>query len=197
MNIPTIEMPTEEAQAKYDEFRDVLMKNATNEERILKRGYRALAKGKKIIDLDDVMKNAGQDDNGFPKLAISRADGEFVYFQQRTDGGGVFSITTNFYGRDYSTRIVMPDGTFPQKVVYPTFTHTRWANYLRAVVPVIPNAIRPRFSIQNYHILFEPVWEYVPHPDPILLKRLSGSLFVVLAAWDLTELEQKVLKGRL
>jgi hypothetical protein len=41
------------------------------------------------------------------------------------------------------------------------------------------------------------VWEYVPHPDPILLKRLSGSLFVVLAAWDLTELEQKVLKGRL
>ena len=136
MNIPTIEMPTEEAQAKYDEFRDVLMKNATNEERILKRGYRALAKGKKIIDIDDVMKNAGQDDNGFPKLAISRADGEFVYFQQRTDGGGVFSITTNFYGRDYSTRIVMPDGTFPQKVAYLISKRTRWAKYLRAVVSV-------------------------------------------------------------
>lgn len=43
----------------------------------------------------------------------------------------------------------------------------------------------------------EAQWRPVPPVDPFLLKHLGGTLYVVLAQWDLTPLEQAVLAGRL
>jgi hypothetical protein len=64
-----------------------------------------------------------------------------------------------------------------------------------AVVPIVPPQYRPKFKLSNYHILWEADWKRVP-VDPILLKHLGGSLYAVLASWDLTEIEQAVLRGR-
>jgi len=67
----------------------------------------------------------------------------------------------------------------------------------RALVPMIPPKFRPTAKLSNYHIMFEAVWKPVPPVDPFLLKHLGGTLYVVLAQWDLTPLEQAVLAGRL
>lgn len=37
----------------------------------------------------------------------------------------------------------------------------------------------------------------LPPGDPLLLKHLAGTLYAVLAVWDLTELERAVFGGRM
>jgi hypothetical protein len=52
--------------------------------------------------------------------------------------------------------------------------------------------------MQNYHVLFEAVWSKAPPSDPFLLRRLGkGDLWLVLAMWDLTEVERAALAARL
>ena len=64
-------------------------------------------------------------------------------------------------------------------------------------MPIIPAPIRPKaMDLSRYFVLFEAEWQAIPPKDPLLLSRLSGSLYVILAAWDLTELERAVLAGR-
>jgi hypothetical protein len=65
----------------------------------------------------------------------------------------------------------------------------------RALVPLIPPWARPKAKLSNYHILWEADWTDVP-VDPALLKHLGGPLYVVLAVWDLTEVERSVLSLR-
>jgi len=52
--------------------------------------------------------------------------------------------------------------------------------------------------LSNYYILWESKeWEDLPETkDPFLLKRLSENLFVILGSWDLTDLEQSIIRGR-
>ncbi|MFI4852645.1 MAG: hypothetical protein ACIAZJ_26335 [Gimesia chilikensis] len=59
--------------------------------------------------------------------------------------------------------------------------------------PVSPPALLPVGNLANYQILWEAEWETVP-VDPMLLKHLGKSLYVVLAQWDLTPLEQGILR---
>jgi hypothetical protein len=64
---------------------------------------------------------------------------------------------------------------------------------LKSAVPHIPANLRPKFKLNNYHILFEVQnWEEYP-VDPFLLKRVVGNLFIVIAEWELTELEASLL----
>lgn len=66
---------------------------------------------------------------------------------------------------------------------------------LTSPVPHIPPDCRPKFGLNNYHILFE-VKEWKSYPvDPFLLRRISGMLFVVEAEWELTELEASLLES--
>jgi hypothetical protein len=59
-------------------------------------------------------------------------------------------------------------------------------------VPPIPPRFRPG-QPDRYHILWEAEWAKVPPRDPALLRALGDGLYVVLAVWDLTELERAVL----
>jgi hypothetical protein len=63
------------------------------------------------------------------------------------------------------------------------------------VVPSIPPRLRPPSALADYFILWEAAWESIP-TDPMLLRRLSGSLYAALAVWDLTDLERAVLGMR-
>ena len=55
----------------------------------------------------------------------------------------------------------------------------------------------PTGKLDNYYILFEVVqWDDVPvAADPYLLKRINANAFVVLAEWDVTVVEQAVMRG--
>jgi hypothetical protein len=67
---------------------------------------------------------------------------------------------------------------------------------LKTIVPKIPASLRPKGDLNKYYILWEvEKWQAVPK-DPYLLKRLTKNMFVILAGWDLTELERSVIAGR-
>jgi len=218
MNVPTITMPQIEAKQALDAYRKGLQiaGNSTaayrrNEEndRALMEAYQALAAGRRILDLHEVMQEAGCDDQGRPRLAICPAHVRWCYFNlqwlQRNQGSfgnnrrcGVFATTRAMLYRPSATRsrVEVPVGCFPG------IKRLGWGSLYRAMVPSIPPQYRPVHSrhgerrytdLKRYHILWEADWEEVPH-DPMLLKHLSGALYVVLAKWDLTELEQAVLK---
>ena len=66
-----------------------------------------------------------------------------------------------------------------------------------AVTPMIPPELRPApTAMRDHYILWEAEWQHVPH-DPLLLRRIHGSLFTVVGQWNLTSIEQQVLAGRL
>jgi hypothetical protein len=71
-----------------------------------------------------------------------------------------------------------------------------------ARVPMIPANVRPKTGAeQDWYILWEvEKWadnqrSIIPDLDPYLLKHLGGSLYAVLAEWDLTDLERSIMKA--
>lgn len=67
-----------------------------------------------------------------------------------------------------------------------------------ATIPTMPPEIRS-VAKKDHILLWEPEWRKQnaqvqrPPRDPALLERLSGNLYVVLATWDLSELEAAAL----
>lgn len=50
----------------------------------------------------------------------------------------------------------------------------------------------------KYHILWEAEWAPIPPRDPMLLRRIGeADLWVVVAHWDLTEVERAALATRI
>ena len=67
----------------------------------------------------------------------------------------------------------------------------------KAQLPLIPVHLRPKRGLENYHILWEAEWEPIPPRDPYLLRRIGkADLWLVVAHWDLTEVERAVLATR-
>jgi hypothetical protein len=106
----------------------------------------------------------------------------------------------NAWARDAHrhTYIDLPTDSFPRR-------SAKWGRHFAAMTPLVPIHLRPKprqgnpqGALANYHILFEAEWRPVPPKDPLLLRRVGqADLWVVLAAWDLTEVERAVLAGRL
>ena len=66
-----------------------------------------------------------------------------------------------------------------------------------AQVPIIPLHLRPKRGIENYHVLWEAEWRPIPARDPYLLRRIGkADLWLVVAQWDLTEVEKAALSTR-
>jgi len=191
MNIESITMAKPDARAAFVEYRDALKARHTAEDEALMRGYKALAKGQQVIDLHNVMRAAGLDEEGRPRLAICRADIGWVRFR-RYDRRFEFSDAPDtFWGiqnRHRRLYVDLPKETWPDDKL------TR--RDCRAIVPPIPPRFRPQGSLSRYHILWEAEWQDVP-TDPLLLRHLGGALYAVLAQWDLSALERAVLRGRL
>ena len=188
MNVQFIQMEQQKAKAILKEYGSVLQTNRDATYLALRQGYRALSKGLRFIDVGEVIKSAGLDHLKRPRLAICRADAARVYFNGRDHGAGEYR--TDRWGNSRATRrsIVMPPGTFADR------DQKRYEPW-QAIVPLIPPPLRPPRALSNYHLLWEADWSAaVPH-DPILLRRLAGLLFVVLAQWDLTPLEQAIMRG--
>lgn len=195
MNVNTILITQDEAEQKLESYRSLKQRQRTTEDDLLQSLYQRIRAGGRVLNLVEVFKQTGLNDQGQPRLAIARADWGQVHFTPRVDfsgnwwisGAGGFGFNTRWNNRATRQGVVLPSGTFDDKKLI--------RNSLRSPVPHVPPEFRPPFALSNYHILFE-VKEWQAYPvDPFLLKRISGYLYVVMAEWELTELEAMVLSS--
>lgn len=145
--------------------------------------YKRIAQGKTVIRALESIRSAGLGADGCPKLAISRADMPLCYWRP-TSNKCTFGER---YGRSRSRKTIAMD--------WPGLQSPKWE--AEAVVPLIPVHLRPRRGIENYHILWEAEWTKRYPVDPYLLRRFGGDAWLVVAAWDLTDVERAVMAGRL
>jgi hypothetical protein len=157
----------------------------------IQRLYDAIAKGKVVIQALASITAAGLGPDGLPKLAIVRADAKDCHLYLRHDGGARFSANDWQPDRNRRTYVDMPAGSFP-------LDSSRRYTHHAAMTPLVPIHLRPKRGLANYHVLFEAEWSRVVPRDPMLLRRVGHSdLWIVCAAWDLTEVERAVLAGHL
>lgn len=150
--------------------------------------YKRIAQGKTVIRALESIRNAGVDENGLPKLAICRADMTLCYYKTRRDevqfGEGRWWNHQNKIARNSKTVPMDWPGTKELDGTY------------QATVPLIPVHLRPRRGLANYHILWEAEWTKRYPVDPYLLRRFGGDAWLVVAAWDLTDVERAVMSSR-
>lgn len=186
MNVHQIKVDQTEARRRFQEYRAAVRRRHNAEDHEIMRVYRELARGRAVIDAAQAIQQAGVDEQGRPRLAIAKATAHRVYCETRqhliafsdqpTRWGGV-----NFRATRSLFRVPVPPDHRP-RVGYQN---------LRAIVPIVPPALRPD-RLHLYHVLWEADWEAAP-VDPLLLRRIGGPLFAVVAAWDLTEVERLII----
>jgi hypothetical protein len=152
--------------------------------------YKRIAQGKTVIRAFASIAAAGVNAQGLPKLAIARADQPLCYLHH-TDNTAVFSPQRWFWHSDRTSRSKL------LRVPWEGFTMPRDKSTYEAQVPLIPVHLRPKRGLQNYHILWEAEWTKRYPVDPFLLRRFGGDAWLVVAAWDLTEVERAVMSSRL
>jgi hypothetical protein len=158
------------------------------------RAFQLLAQGRLIIKAIEAVRLAGLNDQGLPKLALCRADSTACEVAMRDGGSARMSAqgARNYWStnRDTSRLFTFARGSFPD-------VHPRWRGGT-ALLPPIPLNVRPARAIANYHILWEATWTLTPPGDPYLLRRIGkADLWLVVAHWDLTEVERAALATRL
>jgi len=172
-----------------------------------------LSQGKALIDINKVMEKAGVTKNYEPKLAIGKADWKEAHFHKKDSGRGFFSGSSKNWFTKSDGDIDLPPETFVQWLrgkqeinlkdgtVGKIDNAAEWAipkAQIKTKVPIIPAQLMPEGKLSEYYILWEvDNWEELPkQDDPLLLKRITENLFVILGAWDVTALEQSIISGR-
>lgn len=153
--------------------------------------YLALANNLTVVNIEDTIRNIGQDRKTRPLVAIANASWRGVILTRGARGDLRFEQNTGIT----ADRVSGHSYNYPEETLRPlandfrTFTST-------ATVPLIPPKFRPD-ALDQFAILWEPLWTGEPTRvvDPILLRPLGGSLFTVIAAWDVTAIEQAILRG--
>lgn len=182
MKPATLEMSREQAREEVKKWK---IGRTMNDQRITK-AFRAIARGEKVIDLYRSFEIAGLDGNRRPLLAVARADSTTLDGRCFTNGGRIEFVSDRwrYHRNDKNLSIALPAGTLPNVAPFEA----------KARVPIIPPIYR-KVDLHKYVILFEAAWQRVTK-DPLLLEPLGGALYRVVAAWDLTPVEQVVLAGR-
>ena len=153
----------------------------------IQRAYQLIAQGRIVIKALESISAAGVNAQGWPKLAIIRADQKQCFFDPYYSGNGGTFQSQRWGNRASSLNI---------KVDIPDVKH-RYETAI-AIVPPCPPMHRPKRGLQNYHILWEAEWTKVVPRDPYLLRRIGkGDLWLVCAHWDLTEVERGALAARI
>jgi hypothetical protein len=216
MEVEQLAIPKKRASEEYEAYKKELQYSKTQFNKDMLSLYAHMKHGGKVIDLWEGMKLAGLNKDGDPKLAICRADSPRVQFYRKfrqawinnnyvdaESDGGIFKSMhrqTNGHHTYFEDDVKIPKGFFPvwsKDAQTNKFIHRD----VETITPIIPakilNPLRSH-KIENYHILWEvDEWKPIPPRDPILLKRITPNMFLVLATWDLTELERAVIRGRL
>lgn len=145
--------------------------------------YKRIAQGKTVIRAFESIRAAGMGEDGCPKLAIAPAHMHRCFWRPRSN-----ACT---FGKRY------PNARDRMEVVRMDWPGLATAKYeAEAIVPLIPIHLRPKRGLQNYHILWEAEWTKRYPVDPYLLRRFGGDAWLVVAAWDLTDVERAVMSQR-
>lgn len=203
-------MDKAKAAQEYKEYSEAVKKNKDAAYlRDLKVAYGQLRRGHPILDVWQSFAETGLDVNGDPKIAIARADWTEVTLTKlrptETRFQAIFSNKHREPHRHWRNDkllditvddVTVPNGTWLLKL---DANGRPLRSELRTKTPIIPARFVPSHGLSNYHILWEvEKWDIVTPPkDPLLLKRVSPNVFAVLAAWELTDLERAVLRGRI
>jgi hypothetical protein len=160
----------------------------------IRRAYKLIGQGKMIIQALASIVAAGVKEDGTLKLALCNAEAKRCRLEMYDDGRALmFRDGRRANHTDQTNVFRLPAGTFPY-VKRERFDFVR--NYT-AVVPMIPIHLRPRSNLASYHILWEAEWSRAIPVDPMLLRRLRGDMWIVVAAWDLTDVERAAMASRL
>lgn len=187
MNVTQITVDRDKARELWREYKKHQNYSTPIDEEIA-RTYKLLAQGRTVIQAIESVRQAGLGEhNKLPKLAIARADAKECYWRALTNRGEFLSDET--WPRTNMTR--------SRRIGLPWQGVTTSHPDGRAMVPLIPIHLRPKRGLANYHVLFEAEWARIPPRDPYLLRRLGGDLWLVVAAWDLTEVERAAMASRL
>lgn len=212
--VQTLTTTVAEARTLYEEYRTALKTHKDQYLHDLKTVYGHMKHGRAVLDVWQAFRDTGLDANGDPKIAIAQSSAARVFMRKRQDGGAVFTVREIPWRRGEGLRNGRgPNGTFKEDVVLPAGSFTwpleppapgrTWQvvrrENLATTVPVVPAKFLPASGLSNYYTLWEvEKWDVLTPPrDPLLLRRVSPNTFVVLAAWELSEIERTVLRGRI
>ena len=151
--------------------------------------YKRIAQGRTVIRALASIYDAGLNAEGYPRLAIARADMTECYFHGR-QGAALFSPDNSYWRRGNESR------DKHLRVDWPGMLATYGSSVARSVVPLIPVHLRPKRGLQNYHILWEAEWTKSYPVDPYLLRRFCDDVWLLVAAWELTSVERAVMSSR-
>lgn len=160
----------------------------------IRKAYKAIGQGKMLIQALASIVAAGLKPDGTPHLAICNATARRCRLRLDYLGRAeMWRDGTRANDQDRTNVFRFPDGSFP-------YTKTHAHDYNRqhsAVVPIIPPHLRPKQNLASYHILWEAEWGRAIPVDPMLLRRLTGDMWLVVAVWDLTPVERAAMAHRL
>lgn len=165
----------------------------------IQRAYQALAKGKLVIKALESIAKAGVNDQHLPKLAIAEATAKCCFLERGADGSATMRSSENWRKKtsNYAWRrdtFTFPADSFPWG--WDRKNRMFRSRHL-ATLPIIPTYLRPKRGLANYHVLWEAEWEPLPPRDPFLLRQIGkADLWLVVAQWDLTEVERAALATR-
>lgn len=194
MQTTQIHMTREKARELFRQYRAHRAYSAPIDQEI-QRTYQLIAQGRVVIQALDSIKRAGVGQDALPKLAIARATEPNCWLTDIRNGGCRMQTKLSSWSsndtRHRRHHIDFPADSFPG-----LDPRGRWT--IMSMVPIVPIHLRPKRGLENYHILYEAVWRKEVPVDPLLLRRIGeGDLWVVVAAWDLTTVEQAALAARL
>lgn len=198
IKIPKISMPEEQAKEEWKKYNLILKTRKEKYIKIMKDAMYHMKKGKELIDVYVITKKFGLNKKGLPRIAIARADIPELFFRKRDKGSGKFEMEKGWNRSGLNTDVELPQETYD--VHWERSNNNSWQikkEIIKTKVPRVPIELMPEGDLKNYYILWEvKEWEDIPPAkDPLLLKRISQNLFVILGAWDVTPLEQSIMRG--
>ena len=193
MEVAKLTLDKNEARELYREYKKHQHYSVPIDHEI-QRAYQLIAQGRMVIRALESIKAAGLGPDSLPKLAIARATADRCIL----------------FPRQNESRITMSsksDSWTPTRERSGTRFHFQASDFFgikknewsyQAQMPIIPIHLRPKRGLANYHVLWEAEWTPVPPRDPLLLRRIGiGDMWLVVAAWDLTEVERAALATRM
>lgn len=198
MQVVKVEIDRDKARELYRAYKKHRHYSTPMDQEIC-RAYQLLSQGKLIIKAIDSVRAAGQNAEGLPNLALARADARACRLAIRNDGSatmlsddGVRSTWSRRQNASMAKWFDFMPGTFPDKKA-----SGRYKDH-EAILPPIPLHLRPKRGLANYTMLWEAQWTRIPPVDPYLLRRIGkADLWIVVAMWDLSEVERAALATRL
>lgn len=204
MNVATMRMPKAQARRMLRDYRKRILKSRNDELEAVAEGLKWMARGRAVLNLSEAIRGGGFFPSGLPKLAICRSDMRAVsiswHGNQRI---AIYEAVRDRWGgrRPGRLRVEIDMGEGHKKTHMESWGNAWTTLTGQTMVPMVPPAALAEAhtgttALGKFYTLWEVErWEPVPPRDPMLLKHLGGELYVVLAEWDLTELERAVIAG--